>query len=87
MFAVSGRASGLGETALVLAGGRLVRFAGGGARGAGLVHLPGLLDEGGAVLLALLPEGGRCPLVSRPVSERRHLETKVWKSCNICVIR
>ena len=55
MFAVV-VGGGLRETALVLAGDRLVRLAGGGARGARLVHLPGLLDEGGAVLLALLPQ-------------------------------
>ena len=73
MFAVV-VGGGLRETALVLAGDRLVRLAGGGARGARLVHLPGLLDEGGAVLLALLPQRRGGALVAGPVSKGRHLE-------------
>jgi hypothetical protein len=75
MFAVVvGGAAGLGEAALVLAGDRLVRLAGGGARGARLVHLPRLLDERGAVLLPLLPQRGGGPLVPGPVSKSRHLK-------------
>ncbi len=75
MFAVVvGGAAGLGETALILAGDRLVRLAGGGARGARLVHLPRLLDERGAVLFPLLPQRGRGPLVPGPVSKSRHLK-------------
>ena len=37
------------------------------------VNLPGLLDEGGAVLLPLFPQRTAGPLVARPVGECGHL--------------
>ena len=54
---------------LVIARRRLLRLAHGGARRAVLMDLPRFLYERRAVLLPLLPQGGRGSLVARSVCE------------------
>ncbi len=61
-----------GRFVVLVAGVRLLRA--GALRVAQLVELPRLLDERGAVVLALLPQRRGDALVARPVGERRHLK-------------